>query len=1445
MDSTHEDEIAKMIALIEAARENDQPLTPHEVCLKHGIPELESAVEACLKRLDAFPNLDPPDLAETDGPEPNAVSIDLEGQQLGPFQIVNEIGRGGMGVVYKARDRERDVDIALKVMQRDSADHVRRFGREFRSLADLQHENLVRILERGVYQGRFFYTMEFVHGSDLLTYIRGTDVKPGAPLTNESAQRLRICLPQLADALNCIHLNHKLHLDIKPSNVLVTASPAVRVVVLDFGLTAPIPENEEYFHSQLIGTWDYLAPEQIQKLNATAATDWYAFGVVLFATLTGQVPFAAKSLPELVEKCAKPPPDPREVVPDVPDDLAELSLKLLDPDPRKRPQGHEVLALLSVAPTSSASRSAKTTDFVGRTKELTELNEAVQQMQQGHTAICVVHGKSGIGKTRLVKHFLDQFVGIEDFVVLSERCYQQDAIPFKAMDGLMGKLCDYLRKLANVERFQPTTIRPLLRVFPVLNAVAWAEQVSLADSTADVVELRRRAAGELRDLFGRLGTSLKGGLILVIDDLQWGDVDSARILADVLRPPRSSAERASPKLLLVVSYRRENLDTSPFTSPFLREFLQNREACLAWHEVAVEPLNDGDRVQLAEDLLSRGGVTSKALVEQVGEQSAGYPLFIEEMVKDILERNKLTLDGHQLSSATEEEKTNTLSAVLRRRIERLSSDERQLLEVLAVASRPIGVAQVYQAAKVTRGDDKAIKQLLDQKLARSIGAGRTARVRKLPPPIPKEAKLVIVETQGTWMRGRLFDDGREVWLPSAAVTVVEMSQSIDGFQGPIPESVRDCLTAEERRKDNLSVATVSKLCDWPLSRGAEWEVVENRNGWVRLFDDGCTVWFPDSSVQLVEGLGKLHTYHDSIREVVLENLTAEKHRQHHSELAKVLVGSPPEVLATHLRSAGHLDSAGEYFQKAAAEAAKGLAFERAASHYREALELQRLPPEETRKLRIRLGDVLVADGRGAEAAQEYLEASQGATQFEAIELQRRAASQLLSSGHFEAGEAALRKVLKTVGLKMPGGWLQTLTTLLWLKFRLRLKASTVPLREESEIPQAELAALDVCQTASFSLSVIHTIQASVFQSRSLLLALSARERRRLVLALGMEAVQEAIAGTKRSRRADKLMDACWELAKDLDDYHRAMVTLGRGVIKALAGDWPRAQELCDDANQRLLENRLREAHPGVMWEVGTSQRFALWPLVFMGELATIARRLPNLLDEARARDDLYGITNLCLVIRTSVTLARDQPEQARQELDEVMRRWARTGFHVQHMEYLYDQTQIDLYTGKAESAWKRLQEGWPLLKKSLFLNVQQVRVYMYYLRARAALAMAAKGTGYGRFLRSAEADSRRLWRENAAWSQALAQLIRASSAAIRGDRETAVRAFEDGAERCDNTSMKLYAASARYRLADLRGGEIDQSCWDKEGVDAPKRMVGLLLPGCTPAEKNSDQSLLS
>ena len=202
---------------------------------------------------------------------------------------MRRLGAGGMGVVYEVHDRVRDEVVALKTLLRTSAADLYRLKREFRSLADVAHPNLVCLYELFVEDERCFFTMELVKGVSFVDYARGAD------RAQRSDDRLVDALRQLIEGVSALHRGGKLHRDIKPSNVLVT--PEGRVVILDFGLIAELlPQHAGDASDVMAGTPAYMSPEEGSGATPSEASDWYGVGVTLYEALTGAVPFAGPAL---------------------------------------------------------------------------------------------------------------------------------------------------------------------------------------------------------------------------------------------------------------------------------------------------------------------------------------------------------------------------------------------------------------------------------------------------------------------------------------------------------------------------------------------------------------------------------------------------------------------------------------------------------------------------------------------------------------------------------------------------------------------------------------------------------------------------------------------------------------------------------------------------------------------------------------------------------------------------------------------------------------------------------------------------------------------------------------------------------------------------------------------------------------------------------------------
>jgi predicted ATPase len=369
--------------------------------------------------------------------------------------------------------------------------------------------------------------------------------------------------------------------------------------------------------------------------------------------------------------------------------------------PELRPSGGEILAALGGrAPVEiggernepSAPIVAPAGTFVGREPNLNELEHALDTVSKGRTLLMIVCGPSGIGKTMLARKFLETLEQSERALVLAGRCYERESVPFKALDPIVDALCHRLMLMdaETLDAVLPKDASAIARLFPVLDRV---EQIGGApDRTIarDPVELLRRAVRSLRSLIASLAKLRP--VVLFIDDLQWGDADSAALLSALLEPP------SPPPLLLITSHRSEDDD-----APILQRL---RSIDVEVRRLVLGALDEEESSALAFELLegAQGSTTVKEHARSIAKESGGNPFFISARKKG------LTFDAISLDE------------VLDGRLDRLAPVARRLMEVLAVAGRPIKQSVANLAAGLGQEDREPLDALRHQHLVRTRGS---------------------------------------------------------------------------------------------------------------------------------------------------------------------------------------------------------------------------------------------------------------------------------------------------------------------------------------------------------------------------------------------------------------------------------------------------------------------------------------------------------------------------------------------------------------------------------------------------------------------------------------------------------------------------------------------------------------------------------------------------
>ncbi|MCG8420437.1 MAG: protein kinase [Proteobacteria bacterium] len=1298
------------------------------------------------------------------------------------FQILAEIGRGGMGTVYKAIDREAESTVALKVLNSYSPEALLRFKREFRALAGIEHPNLVMLGELGEVDGSWFFTMELIDGVDFIEYLsmtarknagRKSSIGPSGTRggrrrvrqvgrglgdrasdllsrLDESGARfdeqfLRSVLLQVVRGLDALHRVRKIHRDIKPANVLVTFDG--RAVILDFGLVADRDRPDPHSRQHIVGTIAYMAPEQLLSGRATPATDFYAMGIMLYQALTGRLPFLGTLIEQVTAKQENIVRPPSELARGIPEDLDALCVALLHRDAAERPGAEEILQRLGAGHSesvlaASTERTASPGDmelFIGRRAQLQVLLSAMQPDNLPFT--CVIRAASGVGKSALARRFIE--LAGPDILLLDGRCYERENVPFKGVDGVIDALAHHLVDLSDdeVTELLPDSAPLLIFPFPILRRI---EALRAADvwHSARVQDRRERVFVALRQLFARLAERHR--LIVLIDDMQWAGADTWMLVRQLVQPP------AAPGLLLV-------LLTRPFGAP------------------SAEHL--GRATERENDQSDQNGQNDRDdQTDRKSDRAAGpYDPF------DVIPGRKELVDLDVLPADEAVELTRALLEQHRASRCQTESTATEPTATQSVSEGDVLDAISRQLARESGGHPLFIRELVDHVTEVGVDATREtrleealiARIRRLPPPSRQLVQLI-------------------------AVAGIPVQQSI-------------------------------------MARAADLD-----------FTAYTRVVTPLRQARLVYSPGvhpsdPIEHYHDRVRESVLSYMPPDQRKKLHRRLVEVfeergVFEHNPEVAVHHLSASGDDARAAHYAEIAGKRAINALAFDQAARLYQTALELGEHDAAAVLRLTLARAEALVDGGRNTEAAALYSGAAEMTADADVRhDCQRRAAEQLLFSGDIDQGVRTLEQVLAPLGVRLAATPKRALLSLLWQRARLRLRGLGFTERSESEIAPDQWVRLDVYKTVTMGLGMVDNIRAADFQSRHLRLALELGEPTRLLHALSFETWFLASQMSARSRHLAALTV---ELAERKGGpIARAYARFAHsGVYYFVDNDWASARQ-CLLESERLLREHAQSAG----FETDTLGVFRCFCSLQLGDLIDLAHSVPAYIDQAVRR----GVHYVQVSLRSRLILpwlAAGDPDRAADELERAFAAWVPWSerFSVQHFYGLHSLCELALYRDQPDAGTAHMAEQWDALRSSHLLRIPLVRAEIDYARARLAIARAIgqKPADRAGNVRRARAIARRLARNRAPLARALCSLVRAAIARANGDDERAIAALDKAIAVLDAMKQHLLLYTARHHRAGLIGGEQSKSerdaalAWlNQQNVVKPETLCRMLLPG--------------
>lgn len=645
------------------------------------------------------------------------------------FRPIRLLGTGGMGSVHLVYDEQLGTKVALKTLNLTSGADLYRFKREFRTLADTKHPNLVTLYELVSEGSLWFFTMEYVPGLPFDVALAPAVPKPGRESAAAPAGDTGVVLrsiQQLCAGVQAMHEAGSVHRDLKPTNVLVT--PEGRVVILDFGLArrrGSLTVSGDGFS----GTPAYMAPEQALERPTMPAADWYAVGIMMYEVLAGKCPFEGSLFDVLLRKQNEDPPPPAKINPYADELLSDLCMRLIHRDQAQRPTGGEVLLRLGVSDRGESLPplrrhtpiSTPALTVFGRERELAALSASYAKMCRGNLSVVVVQGSSGIGKTCVVDAFLDSLTdasnGRRAPLVLRGRCHERETLPFKAFDNVVDGLSYRLATLDSRDQSYvlPDGISYLCEIFPVLRRLKLTEDPRyFLPPLREAKELRNQAFVAFCDLLVRMARTQP--VVIFIDDLQWADRDSFALLRALMRQP------GAPALMLIATCRRVS-EAGNGTAALLSEVL----AQPGIETIELGPLEADSTRVLAENILDEPELspdTKQQILDAVVREAEGHPFFAIEFVHHLC--NVAKPQG-TLDAANDGIKLK-LDGMILARVGSLPQESQRMLRVIAVAGDALPQRVLASAADVPFGGEAwelGMSALSDELLIRRRGRRAT------------------------------------------------------------------------------------------------------------------------------------------------------------------------------------------------------------------------------------------------------------------------------------------------------------------------------------------------------------------------------------------------------------------------------------------------------------------------------------------------------------------------------------------------------------------------------------------------------------------------------------------------------------------------------------------------------------------------------------------------
>ncbi|MBN1406331.1 MAG: tetratricopeptide repeat protein [Calditrichaceae bacterium] len=620
-------------------------------------------------------------------------------KKINHYNIIDRIGIGGMGEVYRAEDTVLERCVAIKIMHHhlsQDSENVDRLIREAKAAAKLVHPNVITIHEIGEADFGYYIVMEYINGISLSDFLYHND-----KIDQERAVNFTI---QILKALNAAHKAGILHRDIKAENILITEDDQVKV--LDFGIARVSKNDDLTKNNEILGTIDYMAPEQMLGDDIDERCDLYAAGMVLYQLLTRLLPFKSSNTVQILfNKLNEEPASPSSINPRINRELDAIVLKAIHKKPSERWQtAEEFLTVLrdfldqlrrdKIKPAAvpinydldfeEDGKNALTLKnvFIGRQKEFKRLVQLFNDVKIGRGQSVIIKGEAGIGKSRLASKFRSYAEYNKACVIYGACLYKEgmDAyLPF--IDGLRDFFSRDNQRLTENDRNE--LVSRVRKQMPDFSLFMDRFTTTLVQKSKNKKGSTKKSQDSQLENFIHLFSLISNlhPLILIIDDMQWADVASLRLFHYL------SKRISKHRILLIGISRTDRYDLQDDGKPtYWVDTLKRMSREDLLNTIDLDYLSKEDSNQLIDQSLENTAFSEEFYVG-LYEATRGNPFFILETLKSlqanerIIQKNTRWID---LDVDFKLDVPERVEDIFIRRLSCINERERELLQVASV-----------------------------------------------------------------------------------------------------------------------------------------------------------------------------------------------------------------------------------------------------------------------------------------------------------------------------------------------------------------------------------------------------------------------------------------------------------------------------------------------------------------------------------------------------------------------------------------------------------------------------------------------------------------------------------------------------------------------------------------------------------------------------------------